>query len=134
MQLIQEIVFSYARVQLFDTKLIRLEIFGNQVIGKAEAREMNNAIGILSRGKESLVLILADEIATFSKEAMAFSASEEGLRYTTGDALVVKSLTQRLTANLYLKLSRPRKPSRIFNSEKDAVRWLFSLEHNLVPA
>jgi hypothetical protein len=134
MELIQEIKFRYAKVQLFDSKLIRLEIFGKITIGKEEAKEMNDAIGILSKGKESLILMVADEITTFNKEALEFSASDEGLRYTIGDALVVKSLSQRVTANFYLKINKPKKPSKIFNSEKDAVSWLFALENSFVPA
>jgi len=134
MQLIQEITFSHSKLQLFDAKLVRIELFGHTLIGKKEAKEINDAIGVLSKGKEILVVMLADEIAQFDKEAMDFSASEEGLRYTIGDAMVVKSTTQRITANLYLKISKPRKPSKIFNSEKDALEWLFSLERNLIPA
>jgi hypothetical protein len=134
MQLIQEIVFNYAKVQLIDPKLVRLEIFGNVSIGKKEAKEMNDAIGLLSKGKESLVLMVADEITTFNKEALDFSASEEGLKYTIGDALVVKSISQRVTANFYLKINKPKKPSKIFNSEKDAVNWLYALESSFVPA
>jgi hypothetical protein len=134
MQLIQEITFSYGRVQLFDSRLIRLEFFGNITVGKKEAKETNDAIGLLSKGRESLVLIVADEITSFSKEALDFSSSEEGMRYTSGDALVVKSLSQRVTANFYLKINKPKKPSKIFNSEKDAVNWLFALESSFVPA
>jgi hypothetical protein len=134
MQILQEITFSYAKVQLIDTKLVRLEIFGKNAIGLEQAKEMNDAIGQLSKGKEIYVLILAAEITTFDKEALDFSASDEGLRYTIADALVVKSLTQKLTANFYLKINRPKKPSKIFNSEADAIKWLYALDHNTVPA
>lgn len=134
MELMQEIRFNYARVQLLEPKLIRLEIFGKVTIGKKEAKEINDAIAMLSRGKESLVLMVADEITTFNKEALDFSASDEGLRYTIGDALVVKSISQRVTANFYLKINKPKKPSKVFNSEKDAVNWLFALENSFVPA
>ncbi len=134
MQLLQEIKFRHSKVQLLDSKLVRIEIFGDTPIGRKEAKEMNDAIGVLSKGKEVLVLMLADEMTQFDKEAMDFSASDEGLLYTVADAMVVKSTAQRITANLYLRISRPRKPSRIFNSEKDAVKWLFALENNFVPA
>ena len=134
MQLIQEIVFSHSKVQLVDPKMVRIEIYGKTPIGKREAKEMNDAIGLLSKGREVLVLMLADEMTQFDKEAMDFSASDEGLLYTVADAMVVKSTAQRITANLYLRISRPRKPSRIFNSERDAVKWLFAMENNFVPA
>ena len=134
MQLIQEITFSYAKVQLFESKLVRIEVFGDNAIGLKEAKEMNDALGTLAKGREMLVVMLADELAQFDKAAMDFSASDEGLMYTIGDAMVVKSTAQRITANLYLRLSRPKKPSKIFNSEKDALKWLFSLESSFVPA
>jgi hypothetical protein len=134
MHLAQQIVFNHSQVQLVDAKLVRIEIFGNSPIGLKEAKEMNEAVGILSKGKEILVLMIADEVAQFNKEAMDFSASEQGLMYSKAEAMVVKSMAQRITANLYLKLVKPKKPSKIFNSEKDAAGWLFSLERNLVPA
>jgi hypothetical protein len=134
MQLLQEIKFSYATVKLFSNKLIRIEIFGDVTVSREQAKEMNDAIGVLSKGRESMIMILADEITRFSKEAQEFSASEEGLRYTIGDALVVKSMTQRITANLYLMVNKPKKPSKIFSSEKNALAWLEALECNLVPA
>lgn len=134
MRLIQEITFGYAKVQLFESKLVRIEVFGDKAIGRKEAKELNDALGTLAKGKEMLVMMLADELAQIDKEAMAFSASDEGLMYTIGDAMVVKSTTQRITANLYLKISRPKKPSKIFNTEKDALKWLLSLEKRFVPA
>jgi UDP-N-acetylmuramyl pentapeptide synthase len=134
MQLLQEIKFSYATVKLFSNELIRIEIFGDMIISGEQAKEMNDAIGVLSKGKESMIMIFADELTSFSREAQEFSASEEGLRYTIGDALVVKSVAQRITANLYLMMNRPKKPSRIFSSEKNALHWLEALKCNLVPA
>lgn len=134
MQFIQEIIFSHSKVQLLNPKLVRIEIYGKTIIGKKEAKEMNDGIGILSKGREVLVLMLADEMTQFDKEAMDFSASEEGLLYTLADAMVVRSTTQRITANLYLRISKPKKPSRIFNSENEAVKWLFAVENSFIPA
>lgn len=128
MKVTQEMVFGYAKVQLLESKIVRIEVFGNLVIDEKRTKELNDAIGVLSKGKEILVLMMAQELTQVNEEAMAFSASEEGQRYTLGDAMVVKSLAQRVLANLYLSLNKPKKPSKIFNSEKDALKWLLSLE------
>ena len=45
MQILQEITCSYAKVQLIDAKLVRLEIFGKNAIGLQQAEKMNAAIG-----------------------------------------------------------------------------------------
>ena len=128
MQVVEQFIFTHACVQRCDDGIIALRIFGNTIIGGEESREMNNAIGVLSGGCEALVLIMAEEITQFSREALAFSASVEGLRYTKADALVVKSLAQRITANFYLAVNAPPKPSRIFNSEAEARRWLLAVD------
>lgn len=134
MILLQEITLKYCKIQIFDTKLIRLEVLGNRIIGAAEAREMNDAIGVLSRGQECLVMAVANEVNQFTKEAVDFSSSSLGLKYSIAWAVVVRSLTQRITANIYLRLNKPLKPFKIFNTEREASRWLYSLEEELVEA
>lgn len=126
-KLTNEIQLNFAKVQLYEPALVRIEIFSGTVIGLKESKSMNDAIGALSEGKESLVLIVADEFAQFDRDSSDFSASEEGQRYTIADALVVKSLSQKILANFYLKFNKPAKPTRIFTNEEEAITWLFSL-------
>lgn len=130
MKLLNEIKFNYAKVQLFEPKLVRIEIFSETIIGLNESKSMNDAVGVLSEGTECLVLIVADEFAQFDRDSGDFSSSEEGQRYTFADALVVKSLSQKILANFYLKFNRPAKPTRIFTNEAEAIAWLFSLKEN----
>lgn len=134
MVLLQEITLRYAKVQLFDTKIVRVEIFGNRVIDREETLELYKTVGIIAKGHESLVMVVANQVAQFTKAAIDFATSEEGLRYSLADAVVVKSVTQKITANIYLKLNKPAKPSRIFNSEAEAEKWLHAVEEELVPA
>ena len=126
-KLLDEIKFDYAKVQLFESKLVRIEVFSNQIIALNESQIINDAIGTLSNGNECLVLMVADEFAQFDRSAGDFSASEEGLRYTIADALVVKSLSQKILANFYLKFNKPAKATKIFTNELEAVKWLLSL-------
>lgn len=127
-KLLNEIKLNYAKVQLYEPKLVRIEIFSGTIIGLKESKSMNDAIGVLSEGKECLVLIVADEFAQFDRDSSDFSSSDEGQRYTIADALVVKSLSQKILANFYLKFNKPAKPTRIFTNEAEAIVWLFSLE------
>lgn len=133
MILLQEITLRYAKVQLFDTKIVRVEIFGNRIIDRDEAQELYKTVGIIAKGSESLVMVVANQVAQFTKAAIEVATSEEGLRFSLADAVVVKSVTQKITANIYLKLNKPAKPSRIFNSEAEAEKWLQAVEQELVP-
>ncbi len=130
MKLLSEIKFNYAKVQLYEPKFVRIEIFSETIIGLNESKSMNDAVGVLSEGTECLVLIVADEFAQFDRDSGDFSSSEEGQRFTFADALVVKSLSQKILANFYLKFNKPAKPTRIFTNEAEAIAWLFSLKEN----
>jgi hypothetical protein len=125
--MVKEIALSFAKVQLYDPELVRVEVFGEQLIGLPEARQINDLIGVLSGGRETRVLMVADEVTQFEGSAREFSASEEGTRYTRGDAFVVKNTAQRLLVSFYLSFNKPKKPSKLFNNETDAFSWLYSL-------
>lgn len=128
MKYIKEILFHHSRVQLYEPFMVRVEILSDSVISLKETVEINDAIGKLTSGKEVCVLVIADESAQFDKKAREFSASKAGLVYTKAEALIVKTLGQRITANFYLKINRPLKPARAFNTEKEGVAWLMSLK------
>lgn len=128
MKYIKEILFHHSRVQLYEPFMVRVEILSGSTMSYKETKEINDAIGLLSGGKEIGVLVVADETAQFDKKAREFSASPEGLIYTKAEALIVKNLGQRITANFYLKINRPARPAKAFASEKEAVEWLMSLK------
>jgi hypothetical protein len=43
------------------------------------------------------------------------------------DAFVVESLALKLIANFFIKVTKPKVPTRMFNTELDAVNWIYSL-------
>lgn len=88
---------------------------------------MNNAIGILSKGQEALVMMVPNNTTHFAPESRDFSASAEGLRFTIADAMVVSNLGQKMLVSFYLKFNKPAKPSKAFSNETQAMEWLLSL-------
>ncbi|MES2568319.1 MAG: hypothetical protein V4565_15705 [Bacteroidota bacterium] len=124
---VKEIELEYARVQLLDNKIVRVEMFDEVIIGLKECRGINHAIGELSGGKEAAVLMVPGYHTHFLPESRDFSASPEGQMYTLGDALVVLNLGQRILMQFYLKFNKPPKPSKAFDSEDHGMEWLLSL-------
>ena len=88
---------------------------------------MNDTIGILSEGREALILMISGSTTHFLPESRDFSASSEGQRFTIADAIVVSNLGQRILVNFYLKFNKPTKPSKAFTTEVQAIDWLLSL-------
>ncbi len=127
MKLLEEIQLDFAKVSLLESGIICCEMFEFAVIGASEAKAMNDAIGVLSNYEPALILIKGGLTVQIEKGAREFSASDEGLAYTKADALVVRSLAQRLIATFYLRINKPKKPSRLFETEGEAISWLQSI-------
>ena len=91
---------NYSQVRkgsAFDTKIVRVEIFGNRIIDRDEARELYKTVGIIAKGSESPGNGGCQPVAQFTKAAIEVATSEEGLRFSLADAVVVKSVTQKIT-------------------------------------
>lgn len=128
MEIVKTITLVFAEIELLENGIIRVNMFDKTSIGEVESRHINNAIGELSEGKPARIMMIPQPNTVFDHGAREFSASEEGLQFTIGDALVVNSLAHKILANFYLKFNKPRKPSKAFDHEEDAIAWLLSLE------
>lgn len=122
----KEVNLDFVIIRLFEPDIAHIEVVGDILITEKEVRIINEEIKRLGDGKELLQLITADEVSQFDNSARVFSASEEGTRYSKAEALVVKSLSQRLIANFYVKVNKPPKPSKVFNDKEEAIQWLKS--------
>lgn len=122
----KEVNLDFVIIRLFEPDIAHIEVVGDILITEKEVRIINEEIKRLGDGKELLQLITADEVSQFDNSARVFSASEEGTRYSKAEAFVVKSLSQRLIANFYVKVNKPPKPSKVFNNKEEAIQWLKS--------
>lgn len=130
MKIQKNIKFEYANVQLLDIGIIRIEMLGGSIIDLEESVQINIAEGELLNGEigSGLVLMVADSTTQFTSDARDFSASKEGLRFSIAEAMVVKNLAQRLIVSFYLKFNKPSVPSKAFDTEEEAIKWLLSFK------
>ena len=56
-------------------------------------------------------------------EMREWAADESGNNNTYSDAILIKSLPQKIIADFYLKINRPKKPTKIFYSLDKALEW-----------
>jgi len=82
------------------------------------------ATGKLSGYKKVPVLIIGGAFTSVSKEARAFMASEESLKYSTCEAFLLNSLAQKLLISFYIKINKPLVPTAIFTDKNKAINWL----------
>jgi hypothetical protein len=79
-------------------------------------------------GMKQLVLVTGGNESTVTRETREFSATDEASSVTLAEAVVVRTLAHRLIINFLLRFYKPKRLLRMFTNEKDAVKWLHSVE------
>lgn len=69
-------------------------------------------------------LIDAEELASFTKEAMEYSAKKEISPRILARAILVNNLPKRIVGNFYIKITRPAVITKLFNDRAKAFIWL----------
>ena len=124
LEVLKSIEFEYANIQMLTNGIIKIEMFDGHIIDLEECVQITIAQGKLLGGKQGLMFMVADSTTQFTNSAREFSASKEGLRFSIAEALVIQNLAQKILVSFYLKINKPAKPSKAFNSEEDAIKWL----------
>lgn len=69
-------------------------------------------------------LIVGDGILQVDEDAQHFASDPEIVSTTTACALVPRTFLERFIASLFLRYRKPPYPTRVFETEEDAVQWL----------
>ncbi len=78
-------------------------------------------------GQKFANLVEFGSLSNVSREAREFAAKAESNSLTIADAFVLKSLSQRILGNFYLKIDKPVVPTKLFSDVKSARQWLDNL-------
>ena len=69
-------------------------------------------------------LIEGGEFVSVTKEARERSAAKDGEIPRTATALYVKNLGQKIIADFYHKINKPKTPVKVFKSFDAGIKWL----------
>ena len=89
-----------------------------------EAKENSIAVNSLYEGKTFPLLVDSREIRSISKEARDHFSMNNRESHVIAFAIVIDSPLSKIIGNFFMGLNKPRVPTHLFNSEKDAVKWL----------
>ena len=81
------------------------------------------------KGQTFPILVDTSQGRHVDRFARLYLSSQEGLKYLSAGAIVSRNGISRLSSNLYLLLSPPIIPSKIFQNENKAVAWLKLFRH-----
>lgn len=71
-----------------------------------------------------------DSFSDIEPEVREWAADTSGNLYTFCDAIVIRNLAQKIIADFYLKVNKPKKPTKIFYSVEKALEWIKEVQKN----
>ncbi len=89
-----------------------------------DLKETNIAADALGKGGIFPRLVFVNHFVSFDKDVRAYSATEESNLTTIAAAFVVKLIALKFVGNVYISFNKPVRPTRIFDTEAEAVEWL----------
>ena len=80
----------------------------------------------ITGGEKSLFVFDGGEFVSITKEARENAVAIEETTPTKASAIVVKNLAQKIIADFYYKVNRPKQPYKVFWQFDKAIEWLHS--------
>jgi hypothetical protein len=87
-------------------------------------KKFNEVMGRMVGYKKVPLLITLDQFAIPPVETRVFWAKKESAPYAIADAYVATNMGHKVIGNLYLTFNKPGRPTKIFKTEEEAVKWL----------
>ena len=122
---ITKINLGHSTIFLREDGIVQLNCGDDVVYEIAMIKENLDCIRKLGNGKKLPVMDVTGKYTSASKDSREFVASAKySIDCVSAEAFVIKSIAQRIMANFYLKVNKPKVPTAFFNDEKSAVKWL----------
>jgi hypothetical protein len=126
--LVETIATSIMSASMRSDGLLQLTVQPGTNTTVADIKEAVIAIGKVSKGQKYPLLIIAGKDATLGTEAMAYMAKADTDPYSTAEAYLISSISQKLLGNFYLSFNKPAKPTKIFTDKASAETWLMGFQ------
>ena len=127
---LNEYYYDFASIRLRSDGITQINPSDDTTYTLDDTVKVHNTIIKLNENNPMLILHVAGKHTTSENESRTFLASEEGNRNRIASAYVLQSLAQRIVANFYYKMFKPRRPTKFFTNQKDAENWLLSFKQN----
>jgi hypothetical protein len=99
----------------------------NAELDALETREMIAAVQLVGKNRPCFLLSDARGDLNITSEGRKIAADKIENPNLIANAVVVDSLSVKLTANFFLKFNKPYFKLKIFNTEEKAMEWLLNL-------
>lgn len=120
---------TISAIKLLNETTVEINIKKDQEYELRDAIDMTKSIGILGEGAQLYYLTIYGDRTVPTKEARDYSISKIGSRFKIAEAIVVKSLSQKMVFNFMINAERPSVRTKLFTDVQAAKDWLKSISH-----
>jgi len=128
---IKEHHFDYASIRVRNDGIVQINSQEDVLFGLQESLLVHSKVNELNENKPMLILHVPGKHTNIDDETRKFLSSEKGVKNRLAFAFVLQSLGQKLVANFFLKVNKPKIPTRFFTSQHEAEKWLLSVKARL---
>ena len=127
---------STRRIEILENDLVRLSYEDEVDVDLIAAKIDYKLYDEITEGKPFRKLVVSGKYTQLSSEAIKFIQAENQKRahLIIAEAIVVRTLAQRLLGNFYYRLQKPNYNIRMFTSEEKAMNWLNSFSSSSMDA
>jgi len=123
-KILKTIELSSLTVVLRSDGIIQYILKKGKILNIQDAKAILRAVETLGEKKKFPLLFTLGVASTVNTEARFYAATEEANQYTLALAIVVNNSAQTFLGNTYIKFNKPLKPTKLFTSEEEAIKWL----------
>lgn len=109
--------------------IVRSVVKKNAEVTLADAKENTVAVATFYYGKKYPLIIDARGVKSISKEARDHFSLRGRESVVNAFAIIISSPLSRIIGNFFMGLNKPTVPMRLFENEKDAIKWLKPFLH-----
>ena len=110
-------------VILYSKELVLVKLVHDHEIEIQDVKEQIEAAVKLTDGSDFAVILDGGLTLDVSDKAMTYAAKYENKK-CLAFAIIVRSISERLFANYYLKFKKPVRPTKVFTTPAGAEKWL----------
>ncbi len=110
-------------VILYSKGLVIVKLNSDHTIELDDVKEHIEASLELTEGSDFVTILDGGLTLDVSEAAMTYAAKLENKKWLAF-AIIVRSISERLFANYFLKFKRPVRPTKVFTTPKGAEEWL----------
>jgi len=103
---------------------VELVIKNNAVFDTTDILDSKKFITEVLKEKKAYILLEAEGTFYTTREARELGASPEHATHHGAIAFCSDKLAYKILGKLYIKINRPKVPTKYFTKRKEAVKWL----------